>query len=890
MFRLMSDLLGDGDYTIVEDFELAPSQPHFGSTPQYLYTSPVGAYLDATMKSGGGLWNHQRIALERIGADENVVISTSTASGKSLIFRSAAFHRALQSPAERVLVFYPLKALASDQFSAWADMAHRLGLPDGFIGRIDGSVERKRREAILRQARIVLMTPDVCHAWLMSSLALPVVKSFVGAVNLVVLDEAHTLEGVFGSNFSFFFRRLLAAHRLIKGDAAGASAIKVIAATATIANPSKHLQLLTGLDFSSVGEEEDGSPHHCRRCVHLACTPGDEMQIATALQAALVSQSGDGGFITFVDSRKGVEQLAVATNRTLKEQHHKDAVMPYRAGLDAEDRKAIEQQLQRGTLRGVISTSALELGIDLPHLQVGFNIGVPPSRKAYRQRLGRVGRNGPGLFVVIADAKAFRSYGTTYREYHEMSVEPSYLYLDNRFMQFAHARCLADELESAGAPDRAAPPSRVDWPNGFSDVYKAARPGGDRPREFDGIAQLGGDIPQYGYPLRNVGEVNFRIRRGEHGEAFGEATLSQALRECYPGATYYHLAAAYKVQAWNTSGYLPFIKVSPAPGAPTTKPRIRTWINASLTGSDVVEGHIRLSATGFIAECQMQITERVEGYSEGDGQFRSYEELRERNPNLRPRTRQFRTTGVLLCIEDDWFKEPANKGFVVDRLREIFCREYSVQAQDIGATATNIAVRTAEGHHARSHCIAIYDQTYGSLRLTERAYTELDHLLHRFSVAAEAEQGDTRTYYMEIIESLRQFSASLPSDATELPRAPIPDTSGGLLQVFAAGSRVEYREKGELYTEVEVVMPAVLPDGELAYQVKCQPRSVGGARPKRLLNAKYIEPSADDSEWSYALWDPDTQEYVDADLSEETGTALSHRQGVTEASGRPANP
>ena len=163
------------------------------------------------------------------------------------------------------------------------------------------------------------MTPDVCHAWMMSNLAKPVVKYVLRHLDLFVSDEAHTLEGVFGSHFSYLFRRLLAARHCAGGGAGDGpgrgKAPKVIAATATIANPARHLADLTGLAFDVVGPDDDGSPQHPRRVVHLAAPAGDEMSIARGLQVALMQQVTTGGFITFVDSRKGVEQLAVSANR-----------------------------------------------------------------------------------------------------------------------------------------------------------------------------------------------------------------------------------------------------------------------------------------------------------------------------------------------------------------------------------------------------------------------------------------------------------------------------------------------------------------------------------------------------------------------------------------------
>ena len=374
-------------------------------------------------------------------------MSTGTASGKSLVFRSFAFHRTLLDSQSRILVFYPLKALAADQLRGWQEMARSLELDETYIGRIDGSVPVKKRDDVLRKARIVMMTPDVCHAWLMSRLSAPVVKGFVRALTAVVMDEAHTLEGVFGSNFAFLMRRLLAARNLLLQGGAETPPLQFVAATATIKEPGTHLRRITGKEFSVVDYESDGAPRRERLVAHVACPPGEEVVIAKTLHDRVLANGREGGFITFLDSRRGVEGLAIASgvkqetselNRLLSDAN----VLPYRAGYAAEDRQKIEQRLQSGSLRGVVSTSALELGIDIPHLRVGFNIGVPETRKGYRQRLGRVGRNGPGVFVVIASPNAFLGYGTLFREYHEMSVETSYLYLDNRFMQFAHARCL----------------------------------------------------------------------------------------------------------------------------------------------------------------------------------------------------------------------------------------------------------------------------------------------------------------------------------------------------------------------------------------------------------------------------------------------------------------
>ena len=331
-------------------------------------------------------------------------------------------------------------------------MARSLNLDSESVGRIDGTVPPKEREDILSHSRIVAMTPDVCHAWLMSRLSLPAIRAFLQGLSTVVMDEAHSLEGVFGSNFAFLIRRLSAARNLLLKAKGAPSPLQFVATTATIENPVEHLGRLTGSKFTAVDHHADGAPQYDRIVAHIAGEIGEEARVTRELQDRVLRRGQEGGFITFLDSRRGVEGLARPredhSEMELEELLQNADVLPYRAGYDPKDRKVIEERLRSGHLRGIVSTSALELGIDIPHLRVGFTLGVPSTRKAYRQRLGRVGRNGPAAFVVIAPENAFTGYGTSFREYHDMSVEPSYLYLDNRFMQFAHGRCLAEELES----------------------------------------------------------------------------------------------------------------------------------------------------------------------------------------------------------------------------------------------------------------------------------------------------------------------------------------------------------------------------------------------------------------------------------------------------------
>ena len=397
-----------------------------------------------------------------------MVISTGTASGKSLIFQLYALHCLLTDPDTKVLVFYPLRALTNDQLASWQRLAESAGLEPQSVGRIYGGVAMDEREQIMERSRVVLMTPDVCQAWLMRTLGSSQINQFIGSLALLVLDEAHVYESVFGSNAAFLLRRLMAAKWRLSPS--GARRFQIVGATATIDNPAEHLERLTGTQFRVVDESANGAPQSPRRILHLA---GPELgrdgeNVMARILTGICDMAERHRFIAFVDSRQGVERIVREAG--------KKKVKPYRSGYEAGDRVAMEAALRSGRLDGVVSTSALELGIDIPDMNIGINLGTPQSRKSFRQRLGRIGRKSPGVFLVVAPSNAFTKFGQGLADYYESSVEPSYLYLGNRFVQFAHSRCLGDEADALARSSRDLP-GGVNWPEGFSNVLSVAQEG-----------------------------------------------------------------------------------------------------------------------------------------------------------------------------------------------------------------------------------------------------------------------------------------------------------------------------------------------------------------------------------------------------------------------------
>ena len=250
----------------------------------------------------------------------------------------------------------------------------------------------------------------------------------------------------------------------------------------------------------------------------------------------------------------------------------------------------------------------------------------------------------------------------------------------------------------------------------------------------------------------------------------------------------------------------------------------------------------------------MLITQRVEGYVDGTGTSFTYKELQQRNPNLRSQSRNFRTTGVVLCVDRPWFRDD-NKRYFVNRLREVFVREYSVAGQDVGVSWSNISVPWWDGGGVPGGCVAIFDETYGSLRLTERIFDTVKHLLDRMVGGARADGDDV----------LSDVSARVKGEVVDFRpdtlQQELDEAPKGYEQVFVQGSKVCYRKAGAMAVDVVVIQPTIM-EGKLMYQVEIG-QKLGQNPVKNWISASAIEPSANTADWSYGWWNRETQEYED---------------------------
>lgn len=853
MFEFADRLIADMNLNVVESVEIRAQRQSRTRIPDAFLNDRIAPIISKEA-SDGRLWKHQSQALRHLAAGRNLVISTGTASGKSLIFQLHALNRLLTEPDSKVLVLYPLRALASDQLVSWQNRVKLAGLKPEEVAYISSDLAPSDRERIIAEARIVMMTPDMCQAWLIRQIGSGFISRFVESLTLLILDEAHVYESIFGSNFAFLARRLAAAKHRISGSN-GSRKFQVIAATATIAEPSQHLERLTGAKFRVIEEKSNGAPRRSRRILHIEGpeTGNDGESAASDIIDGICALPGRHRFIAFMDSRQGVERIAELADR--------EDVKPYRSGYEQRDRVEIEKALRAGTLRGVVSTSALELGIDIEDVEIGVNLGVPQSRKSFLQRLGRVGRHSPGVFIVIASANAFTQYGESLSEYYDASVEPSYLYLGNRFIQFAQARCLRDELEALDVT-AARTPAGVRWPAGFGDILKYARE--SWPREFDDIAKTGGDAPHFNYPLRQLGETKIQLQIGTRANSreIGDIAHHQAIREAYPGAHYLHYGTRYRVMEWIHGFAEIAILLQPVKRQLPIRPQLRKSVTVDISRNGIVDGRVKRGKNGLVAEVEVQVNESVEGYRIGSATY-NYKDLRVKNPKMKREQRFFRTTGIALKIDEDWFNSPGIRDEVARGLYDLLCRDKSISPRDVDAAYRNVLIRGAASAQHTSDTIVIYDSVYGGLRLTEGLFDDLDRYMSQLSRAVKI-AGENAIVREDTLNKLQAWLNTLNSnDLGENIEVDAPD---GWLLVYKPGSVVGFNLFSGI-VDREIIEPRYgdpFNIGSMQLNYICKDPAQTDTR--STIAGESIIPSGND--WEMALWNPETGEYRELDDAE----------------------
>jgi DEAD/DEAH box helicase domain-containing protein len=660
---------------------------------------------------------------------------------------SLAANIVLLEDSARVLALYPAKALIQDQREKWREMLAPLGIGFSFI---DGTVPPESRPGILRSSSVVLMTPDVAHAWLLSHLEDRAVAQFLQSLRLLILDEAHVYEGAFGTNMAYFLRRLQAASR----------PYQVIVSTATMGTPTSFMSELLGRVPVCFGPESDGSAAPPKTILLARNATGDSFNGMVELLLNL-TKTMRGHFLAFADSRRMVEQVVAATHRKSREEDEDDddddddsvsattrstseqpQIMPFRAGYEAEDRASIQSALSRGRMVGVVSTSAMELGIDIGEIDIVVLLGIPPSAKALWQRLGRAGRKNDGACLMIDDRGTLGDSASALDAFLRRPLEPSWLYLENRYIQYAQALCAATEI----AAYRNATVAFQSLPASFRGMLEnEIHPTEIVPADLYPLKQKAQGGPQLEFPIRTAIEQNFRVRTAQ-SIPLGTVTFSQALREAYPDGIYHYMARPYRVLRFDyKSGEI----LARRERHWTTRPISQTMVFPRFQGGSYL---LLKSTRGFLAEAEMQVSERVVGFTEQRGPNKEEHRYGPGSPYFqRDITRFFATTGVCWYFGDKGVESEA----VAGKILEAFCAKFGVQERDLGVGL--FFTKQAPVEPSNCHGACVFDATNGSLRLTQRLAERFPEVL-RFAIETANNQSDLATARL-----LRTF-ASLDDD------------------------------------------------------------------------------------------------------------------------------
>ncbi len=478
-----------------------------------------------------GLYSHQARSLALLDAGSDLVLATPTASGKSLVYTLPILRDALARRDSRALLLFPLKALEQDQRQRLAEDAQSVGALGLEIAIYDGDTpESARRRLRERPPQVLITTPDMLHAGILPHHASW--QRFFSQLRWVVIDELHSYRGIFGSHVAQVLRRL---ERVARFHGARP---RCIAASATIANPAELASALTGRPFEVV--QESGSPRAQRH--FLLFRP----KTSPYTLAAQLFRSAVG---------LGLRTIAFTKARVITELMHTwiaeaapelaGRISSYRAGFLPEERREIERRLFSGELLGVISTSALEMGIDVGGLDVCLLVGYPGSQVATWQRSGRVGRSGEAAVALIAQPDALDQYLVTHpRIFFARGVEHAVLDPHNPDVAAAHLPCAAAELPlREGEPWLAEPGAQAN--------LERLEASGSLLRSDTGAQWFASARrPHREVSLRQIGASYAITQAGAPGERplpIGSIGASRVFAECHVGAIYLHRGRHYAV-------------------------------------------------------------------------------------------------------------------------------------------------------------------------------------------------------------------------------------------------------------------------------------------------------------------------------------------------------
>ncbi len=519
---------------IVRCQSLPPREPSYGTLRK-----PLHPQLELALKTLGllPLYSHQAEAINHVSEGKNVIISTPSASGKTLCYNLPVLNAVL-GEGSRSLYLFPTKALAHDQLRVLGELVAAGGLKVRYAS-FDGDTPSPERKEIRARAQVVLSNPDMLHLGILPNHTSW--SAFFSQLRFVVIDEAHAYRGVFGSHVANVVRRL---RRICQHYG---STPQFICCSATIANPREHAENLVGLEFEVV--TRDGSPFGGKEFVLWNPPPLDPARSlrrsanteATKLLAELIRHGVRS--LAFARTRRLVELIYLYVQRELADEGGlARRIKPYRAGYLPEERRQIEEELLEDKLLAVVATTALELGVDIGDLEVTLLVGYPGSISSTWQQAGRSGRRGKtSLSFLIGSENPLDQYFMQHPDsFFEKEFEHALISPSNPHILGPHLLCAAWEIP-LGRRD-------TQFLEGFEELAKYLEGEGLlRQRAGRWYPAPGLAYPAQEVNLRSASARNYLLVEENTGEVLETVEETVAFSQIHPGAIYLHQGESYLV-------------------------------------------------------------------------------------------------------------------------------------------------------------------------------------------------------------------------------------------------------------------------------------------------------------------------------------------------------
>ncbi|KAI1100118.1 P-loop containing nucleoside triphosphate hydrolase protein [Jackrogersella minutella] len=601
-------------------------EPVFGELDFLVSQDMVNALYNA--KGITQFYAHQVEAINNLHAGHHVVVSTSTSSGKSLIYQLPVLHALEQDVNSRAIYIFPTKALAQDQKKSLKDMLRYFtALENVLVETFDGDTPMHDRNQIRDEARIIFTNPDMLHLTILPQEDRW--RTFLKHLRYVVVDELHYYNGLMGSHVAFIMRRL---RRICA--AVGNRKVKFISCSATVANPREHFKTIFGIDDVHL-VDFDGSPSGRKEFL---CwnTPYKDPSDPTSGRGNAIAECArlfcqlilrGARVIAFCRVRKQCEELVTAAKSELESLGRPECmarIMGYRGGYTAQDRRRIENEMFEGKLMGIIATTALELGVDIGTLDCVITLGFPYTIANLRQQSGRAGRrNKDSLSVLVGDC--FPTDQHYMQNPDELFTKPNcelQVDLNNMLVLEGHIQCAAYEMPIKHIEDatyfgkdlaKIAEERLIKDDLGYYHCHDRFRP-----------------IPSRFVAIRDTEDEHFAIVDISHGKniVLEELEASRAFFTIYDGAIFLHQGNSYLVRDFQPERKI--AKVEKVMVEWTTQQR-------DFTDVDPIETEAICQISGSLSRAfhgSIRITECVFGYFKVDKKRRILDAVQVDNPPI----------------------------------------------------------------------------------------------------------------------------------------------------------------------------------------------------------------------------------------------------------------